>query len=150
MTLYEKCVLCHEEQFKYIMKQPCPKCKTIFFCNSCLDSYFKQCSTSCCQCKTRNIEAYHTIHMIYSDYVMMLFNIFIYYYSTNQLQTFILCANYSLCISMLLRLIMFDVRLLDCFNIITNFLLCLFVTNDVHILQMTYMFYIVVYIVQKI
>ncbi len=149
MTLFEKCILCHEDQFKYIMKQPCPKCKTIYFCSLCLHSYFKNCSTSCCQCKEKCIISHYMIQMIYLDYVVMLLNCFMYYYSSNGLQNFILCTNYSLCISMLLRLIHFDVRLMDYFNLISNVLLCLFVTTDIHVLQTTYIFFIVFYVIQK-
>ncbi len=149
MTLFEKCVMCHEDQFKYIMKQPCPKCKNIYFCSLCLDSYFKRCSTSCCQCKMKSIVLYHLIHMIYLDYVVMLLNCFMYFYSSNGLQNFILCANYSLCISMLLRLIYFDVRLMDYFNLLSNVLLCLLVKSDFHILQTAYIFYVVFYVIQK-
>ena len=149
MTLFEKCVMCHEDQLKYIMKQPCPNCKTIYFCSLCLHSYFNRCSTSCCQCKKKNIDLYQMMYMIYLDYVIMLFNCVLYFCSSNDLHSFILCSNYVLCTSMLLRLIRSDVRLLDYFNILSNVLLSLFVKTDFHILQMTYIFYVVFYVIQK-
>jgi hypothetical protein len=148
MTLFEKCVFCHEEQIKYFMKQPCPKCKTIYFCRTCLDSYFKKCSTSCCQCKTKQIDLHYIIHMIQIDYIMMLFNIFLYYYN-NGFHNLILCANYLLCTSMLLRVLLLDVRLLDYFNIITNVFIYLLSSTENYFLQVAYFFYITIYITQK-
>ena len=148
---FDSCIICGDDKLKCLLKKPCKQCKTIFFCKNCLHFYFKNYSNSCIQCKRKQINLYYTIYLVQIDYIMMIINIFAYYF-TYKGQFVILLTNYLLSTSMLLRILLFDVWIFDYLNIFTNIFILMFFSKyfDYIFLQIVYFLYVFVYSVLKI